>query len=385
MVWIQTGFAMTILSAAIKAIPDDIVEAAELDGVRACACSATSPSRASVPRCSWSRYDHHDHAQGLRHRADHDGWQLPDQRRGERVLHPELPAVRLRPRRRAGRPALRARHPRRRLPRTPDAESRRRSDEHLEPADRPSNRRSRQKRTAEDNRAGGRSRSAPATPRRRLTSPWASRTAIVIAVLWTIPTFGLLITSIRGQHDINPARADGGPGSPTRRLTLENYRQVLAPGAAPRSGAYFVNTIVITVPAVLIPITLALLAAYAFAWIDVPRPRPAVRRRVRAPDRAPAGHADPAAVDLYVDTLGFAGLVLDGLAVAHDLRAPAGDLPVPQLHEGHPTDRSSRRPGSTAQGTCDLLPGAPAAAHPRRSPRSRSSSSSGSGTTSSWR
>lgn len=34
MIWIQTGFAMTILSAAIKAIPDDIVEAAQLDGLR---------------------------------------------------------------------------------------------------------------------------------------------------------------------------------------------------------------------------------------------------------------------------------------------------------------------------------------------------------------
>lgn len=33
MVWIQTGFAMTILSAAIKAIPDDIIEAAKMDGV----------------------------------------------------------------------------------------------------------------------------------------------------------------------------------------------------------------------------------------------------------------------------------------------------------------------------------------------------------------
>ena len=32
-VWVQAGFAMTILSAAIKAIPDDIVEAARLDGV----------------------------------------------------------------------------------------------------------------------------------------------------------------------------------------------------------------------------------------------------------------------------------------------------------------------------------------------------------------
>jgi alpha-glucoside transport system permease protein len=33
MVWVQVGFAMTILSASIKAIPDDIVEAARLDGV----------------------------------------------------------------------------------------------------------------------------------------------------------------------------------------------------------------------------------------------------------------------------------------------------------------------------------------------------------------
>ncbi|MGL5828652.1 MAG: carbohydrate ABC transporter permease, partial [Angustibacter sp.] len=34
MIWIQAGFAMTILSAAIKAIPDDIIEAARLDGVK---------------------------------------------------------------------------------------------------------------------------------------------------------------------------------------------------------------------------------------------------------------------------------------------------------------------------------------------------------------
>ena len=33
MVWIQTGFAMTVLSASIKAIPDDIIEAARLDGL----------------------------------------------------------------------------------------------------------------------------------------------------------------------------------------------------------------------------------------------------------------------------------------------------------------------------------------------------------------
>lgn len=33
LIWIQTGFAMTLLSASIRAIPDDIVEAARLDGL----------------------------------------------------------------------------------------------------------------------------------------------------------------------------------------------------------------------------------------------------------------------------------------------------------------------------------------------------------------
>lgn len=34
MIWIQAGFAMTVLSASIKAIPDDIIEAAKLDGLK---------------------------------------------------------------------------------------------------------------------------------------------------------------------------------------------------------------------------------------------------------------------------------------------------------------------------------------------------------------
>jgi alpha-glucoside transport system permease protein len=32
MIWIQAGFCMTVLSAAIKAVPDDIIEAAKIDG-----------------------------------------------------------------------------------------------------------------------------------------------------------------------------------------------------------------------------------------------------------------------------------------------------------------------------------------------------------------
>jgi alpha-glucoside transport system permease protein len=35
MIWVQAGFAMTVLSASIKAIPDDVLEAARLDGASA--------------------------------------------------------------------------------------------------------------------------------------------------------------------------------------------------------------------------------------------------------------------------------------------------------------------------------------------------------------
>ena len=34
LIWIQTGFAMVILSAAIKAVPEEIIEAARVDGAR---------------------------------------------------------------------------------------------------------------------------------------------------------------------------------------------------------------------------------------------------------------------------------------------------------------------------------------------------------------
>ena len=61
--------------------------------------------------------------------------------------------------------------------------------------------------------------------KKRLTSPWATTASIVIAVIWTIPTFGLLISSFRPAELI---RTTGwwtifqNPG-----FTLENYQTVL--------------------------------------------------------------------------------------------------------------------------------------------------------------
>ena len=49
-------------------------------------------------------------------------------------------------------------------------------------------------------------------------------------------------------------------------VTLDNYEGALS-GSNGGLGGFFLNTFVITIPAVIIPISLALLAAYAFAWI----------------------------------------------------------------------------------------------------------------------
>ncbi|MDR1852131.1 MAG: carbohydrate ABC transporter permease [Propionibacteriaceae bacterium] len=102
----------------------------------------------------------------------------------------------------------------------------------------------------------------------KLSSPWASAIALIIAILWTVPTFGLLVTSFRGnRRDIsNSGWWEALLPQNWGRFGLENYEQAL--GAQNRLGDYFVNSIVVTVPSVLIPITLALLAAYAFAWLD---------------------------------------------------------------------------------------------------------------------
>ncbi|MGB9375228.1 MAG: carbohydrate ABC transporter permease [Jiangellales bacterium] len=98
----------------------------------------------------------------------------------------------------------------------------------------------------------------------KLTSPWASAFAITMAILWTIPTVGLLITSIRPRESIQTSGWWTWFTNP--EFTLQNYDQVLF-GSQP-FATFFVNSIIIALPAVIIPITVALLAAYAFAWIE---------------------------------------------------------------------------------------------------------------------
>lgn len=123
--------------------------------------------------------------------------------------------------------------------------------------------------TKKDLRRGERrsERGITAGAKRKLTSRWATLAALVIAVLWTLPTFGLFISSFRPQDEIQSTgwwTIFANPG-----LTLDNYATALQAGNSQLNMAgAFVNSIAITLPATIIPIAIALLAAYAFAWME---------------------------------------------------------------------------------------------------------------------
>jgi len=109
---------------------------------------------------------------------------------------------------------------------------------------------------------------APKKARDVFSSPIASAAAVIIAVIWTIPTFGLLVSSIRPEKDIN---ANGWWNFFLQpNVTFDNYAQVLFAGTGtnPPLVLFFFNSLALTLPAVIFPITLALFAAYALAWFD---------------------------------------------------------------------------------------------------------------------
>src|SRR3990170_5142011 len=105
---------------------------------------------------------------------------------------------------------------------------------------------------------------------RKIFSGAPLRIAIItIALLWTIPTIGLLITSFRPPDDINSSGWWTVFQHPfeASQYTIQNYAQVLT---AEGMGNAFINSLLVTIPAVVIPITIAAFAAYAFAWLEFP-------------------------------------------------------------------------------------------------------------------
>jgi alpha-glucoside transport system permease protein len=89
---------------------------------------------------------------------------------------------------------------------------------------------------------------------------------LVICFLWTLPTAGLLVSSVRNPQLITQTGWWEGllHMFDKDQWTLQNYQQVLA---ANGMGDAFLNSLIVTIPSTVIPITIAAFAAYAFAWI----------------------------------------------------------------------------------------------------------------------
>ncbi|MDN4472193.1 carbohydrate ABC transporter permease [Demequina zhanjiangensis] len=113
-------------------------------------------------------------------------------------------------------------------------------------------------------------KSKAAKAKENLTSPWATGAAIIIAALWTIPTIGLFMTSlVPGDQYRTEAWWDVLLSGD---MTFENFGYVLFNSFGDSSSAdpllgNLMNSIVVTVPTVVFPLVIGLMAAYAFAWI----------------------------------------------------------------------------------------------------------------------
>ncbi|MBC7223545.1 MAG: carbohydrate ABC transporter permease [Anaerolineae bacterium] len=90
-----------------------------------------------------------------------------------------------------------------------------------------------------------------------------------LGVLWLLPSLGLFISSLRPKNDVLSTGWWTVFAHPLdmAQFHLGNYVDVLT---AQGMGRAFLNSLTITIPATVIPITIAAFAAYAFAWMEFP-------------------------------------------------------------------------------------------------------------------
>jgi|GEM_PF-76997 alpha-glucoside transport system permease protein len=86
---------------------------------------------------------------------------------------------------------------------------------------------------------------------------------IIVAIVWMLPTFGLLVSSLR----TNTASEQSGwwtAFSDLSQLTLDNYARRLS---SPSFARALLNTVLIVVPSTFLVVALGAMAGYALAWI----------------------------------------------------------------------------------------------------------------------
>ena len=95
---------------------------------------------------------------------------------------------------------------------------------------------------------------------------WFIKVSVLIIVLmWTIPTLGVLVNSFRTSAESASTGWWTSLFNPlSTEWTLDNYASVLTSGGLLEA---FINSLIVTIPATVIPITLAAFAAYGFAWL----------------------------------------------------------------------------------------------------------------------
>ncbi|WP_422115566.1 carbohydrate ABC transporter permease [Brachybacterium sp. UNK5269] len=102
----------------------------------------------------------------------------------------------------------------------------------------------------------------------RRRSPGAIIVMVVLSILWTVPTFGMLLTSFRSRTDAASTGWWDALAAPfATDWTLDNYRRLFE---NTNLGGTLVNSVVVAVPATVLPIMFAAFAAYAFTFMKFP-------------------------------------------------------------------------------------------------------------------